>query len=108
MGFPQRNPTKIFCDSQNYIAMIKNPTFHGRTKHIERKYHFIRSKVKSMKVEFIYLSIDKMVADTFTKSLPKAKFNFCKKNLGVYPITSIKRKLVRIEEVTNLKKPHLK
>ena len=49
-----------------------------------------------------------MVVDTLTKSLPNAKFNFCKKNLGVHPITSIKRKLVRIEEVTNLKKPHLK
>ena len=108
MGFPQRNPTKIFCDSQSCIAMIKNPAFHGRTKHIDRKYHFIRSKVKSMKVEFIYLSTDKMVVDTFTKSLPKAKSNFCKKNLGVHPITLIKRKLVRIEDVTNLKKAHLK
>ena len=49
-----------------------------------------------------------MVANTFTKNLPKAKFNFCKENLGVHPITSNKRKLVRIEEVTNLKRPRLK
>ena len=55
MGFLQRNPIKIFCDNQSCIAMIKNLAFHGRTKHIERKYHFIRSKVKSMDVEFIYL-----------------------------------------------------
>ena len=61
-----------------------------------------------MEVEFIYLSTNKMVADTFTKSLPKAKFNFCKENLGVNPTTSNKRKLVRIEEVTNLKRPRLK
>ena len=43
-----------------------------------------------------------MVVDTFTKSLPKVKFNFCKENSGVHAITSIKRKLVRIEEVTKL------
>ena len=36
MGFPQRNPTKLFCDSHSCIAMIKNLAFHGRTKHIER------------------------------------------------------------------------
>ena len=58
-----------------------------------------------MEVKFIYLSTDKMVANTFTR---KAKFNFCKENLGVHPITSIKRKLVRIEKVINLKKPRLK
>ena len=74
--------------------MIKNLAFHGKTKHIERRYHFIRSKVESKKVEFIYLNIDKMVANTLSKSLSKVKFNFCKENLELHPITSIKRKLL--------------
>ena len=88
--------------------MIKNLTFHGRTKNIEIRFNFIISKIEPKEVEFIYLSTNKMIADILIKSLPKAKFNFCKDNLALHPIISIKRKLVRIEEVTNLKKSGLK
>ena len=34
--------TTIYEDNQSAIEMAKNPQFHGRAKHIEIKYHFIR------------------------------------------------------------------
>ena len=34
---------KLFSDSQSGIHLAKNPMFHSRTKHIQLRYHFIRS-----------------------------------------------------------------
>ena len=37
----QNGTTKIFCDNLSVIAMTKNPVFHGRSKHIDIRHHFI-------------------------------------------------------------------
>lgn len=42
LGQPQEGATKKLCDNRAAIAMTKNPTFHGRTKHIDMHHHFIR------------------------------------------------------------------
>ena len=39
---PPSEPTIIFEDNQLAICMSKNPQFHGRSKHIYIKFHFIR------------------------------------------------------------------
>ena len=35
---------RIHCDNQGCIALAKNPVQHGRTKHIDKRYHFIRER----------------------------------------------------------------
>lgn len=35
LGFPQSKTLSLHCDNQSYIALILNPRFHDRTKHIE-------------------------------------------------------------------------
>ena len=42
---PPSGPTIIFEDNQSAICMLKNPQFHGRSKHINIKFHFIREQV---------------------------------------------------------------
>ena len=32
----------LFCDNQSVIYLIKHSTFHSKSKHISRKYHWIR------------------------------------------------------------------
>ncbi|HVX00094.1 MAG TPA: Ty1/Copia family ribonuclease HI, partial [Candidatus Babeliaceae bacterium] len=34
----------IFSDSQGSIALVKNPEYHQRTKHIDIQHHFVREK----------------------------------------------------------------
>ena len=43
----QKDGTTIFCDNISSIALSKNPVFHGRSKHIEIRYHFIRELVEN-------------------------------------------------------------
>lgn len=36
----------LFVNNNSTIALMKNPVFHGRNKHIDIKYHFIRECVE--------------------------------------------------------------
>ena len=68
----EKEPTKkmvIFEDNQSAISMAKNPQFHGRSKHIAIKYHFIREQVRNGKVELKCCRTNDMVADIMTKGL---------------------------------------
>ena len=67
-------PTVIHEDNQSAICMAKNPQFHGRTKHIEIKYHFIREKVHDGIIELKYCKTNDMIADILTKGLSFEKF----------------------------------
>lgn len=41
----QDSAIEIWCDNRSAIEIAKNPTHHGRTKHIEIHFHFIRDLV---------------------------------------------------------------
>lgn len=36
----------LMVDNNSAIALMKNPVFHGRSKHIDVKYHFISECVE--------------------------------------------------------------
>ena len=42
MGKEKLEATPIQCDNKSTISIVKNPTHHGRTKHIDIKFHYIR------------------------------------------------------------------
>ncbi|GJT47212.1 zinc finger, CCHC-type containing protein [Tanacetum coccineum] len=50
----QEEKVTIQVDNKSAIALMKNPVFHGRSKHIDTKYHFIRECVEreDIQVEF--------------------------------------------------------
>ena len=76
-------PTVIHEDNQAAICMAKNPQFHGRTKHIEIKYHFIREKVQNETIELKYCATNDMIADMLTKGLCHEKFEKFRELAGV-------------------------
>lgn len=79
----QDAPTTIFCDNKSAIALSKNPVFHGRSKHIDIKYHKIRELVARKQISIEYCSSDCQVADIFTKPLKTESFLKLKKAIGI-------------------------
>uniref|UniRef100_A0A2N9E1A3 Reverse transcriptase Ty1/copia-type domain-containing protein n=1 Tax=Fagus sylvatica TaxID=28930 RepID=A0A2N9E1A3_FAGSY len=65
----------IWCDNTSALALASNPVFHGRTKHIEVDYHFVREKVVRGDFSVQFISIDDQIADIFTKALPSPRFH---------------------------------
>ena len=75
--------TVIFEDNQSAIGMAKNPQFHGRSKHIAIKYHFIRENVCNNTVELRYCRTNDMIADMLTKGLHGEQFAKLRHMAGV-------------------------
>lgn len=73
LGFEQA-PTEIFEDNQAAIAICNNPCHRSRTRHIKRKYHFIRQCIKDSEVYVTYVESRNNVADVFTKPLDETTF----------------------------------
>jgi hypothetical protein len=67
-------PTVLYGDNNGSRALTKNPQFHDRAKHIRVRYHFIRDLVNDGTIKIPYISTHDMVADIFTKSLPRKLF----------------------------------
>lgn len=83
---PQEKGTIMFCDNQSSISLSKNPVFHGRSKHINIKYHFIRELIKDGEVYIKYCKTQDQVADVFTKALKTDSFLKMKEKLGVWEV----------------------
>ena len=63
--------------------MSKNPVFHQKTRHINRRYHFIRDAIQDGTIELNYCRTEEQLADIFTKALPKDRFEYLRPALGV-------------------------
>ena len=79
----QSSPTRIYCDNKSAIALSKNPVFHGRSKHIDIKYQYIRQLVKGGEIEFEFCSSEEQAADIMPKPLKAELFEKYKTMLGV-------------------------
>jgi hypothetical protein len=70
-------------DNNSAIALMKNPVFHGRSKHMEIKYHKIRECVERGQIVVKRVCTDEQKADALTKALSAGKFSVMKHLLGV-------------------------
>ena len=55
----------------------KNSTFHGRSKHIDVRYHWIRDVLDSKFLELEKIHTNDNGSDMMTKTLPRGKFEDC-------------------------------
>ncbi|XP_074346193.1 secreted RxLR effector protein 161-like [Apium graveolens] len=76
-------PVVLYIDIRSAIDLAKNPVFHGRSKHIDIRYHFIRECVENGDIIIKHIAIDLQRADILTKVLPTAGFEKMRSLLGV-------------------------
>ena len=83
-----RSKRKIitFSDNQASMALMKNPMYHARTKHIGIQFHFVRELIEAQEVEFEYCTTHELAADCLTKAVPRDKVEFCRIELGIVKV----------------------
>ncbi|KAH9743184.1 Integrase catalytic domain-containing protein [Citrus sinensis] len=83
LGLKQGKTTSIQCDSNSAIKLSKNPVMHGRSKHIDVRFHFLRELTKAGTVELVYCNTQEQLADVMTKPLKLDVFLKLRASLGV-------------------------
>ena len=98
-------------DNQGSLALSVNPVYHQRTKHIDIRYRFICEMVNAGVVQVRYVPSKDMLADGFTKPLPRdTHLDHCLRiGLQLHPTPSgtacmaiLKRKKIRCDDCGNL------
>ena len=72
---------KLFVNNKSAINLANHLVFHGRSKHIERRYHFLRDQVNKGKVKIKHCKTEVQLADIFTKPLKKVRFGELKRSI---------------------------
>jgi Reverse transcriptase (RNA-dependent DNA polymerase) len=85
LGFGQKTTT-VWSDNQSSIALMKNPVYHAKTKHIDIQFHFIRDLVASGALSFRFVPTARQAADNLAKAVPRDKVKICNDLVGVVAI----------------------
>ena len=79
----------IMCDNNSTIKLSKNPVMHGRSKHIDVRFHFLRDLTKEGKIALIHCGSKDQIADIMTKPLKIEEFIKLRKLMGVCEIANM-------------------
>jgi len=69
LGLEQSKCTDIFCDNSSTIKLSKNHVMHGRSKHIDVRFHFLRDLTMDGIVKLEYCGSKDQLTDIMTKPL---------------------------------------
>ena len=83
MGFSVPLGLPMCIDNQSAMQVAKNPEHHGRMKHLDFKYYWLRDEVEKKVLAVDYIPTDSMVADILTKPLTKVKVLEACRQLGL-------------------------
>lgn len=61
-------------DNKSAISLAKNPMLHGRSKHIDTKFNFLRNQVQKGVLEVVHYNTQKQLADVLTKAIKTRLF----------------------------------
>lgn len=82
-------PVTLYIDNRYVVDLARNPFFHGRSKHIDLRYHFIRDCVEQGLVVIKHVSTNEQRADILTKAQAAAKFEKMRSLLGVTELVDV-------------------
>jgi hypothetical protein len=79
----QEGSTIINCDNSSSIKLSKNPILHGRCKHIDVRFHFLRDLSKEGTIELKFCKSQDQLADIMTKALKLDTFCRLREGIGM-------------------------
>ena len=75
IGFPQQQPTTIYCDNSAAITLASNNiATRPKTKHILRRFNYVREQQHAGEIKVVKIAGREKPADFFTKVLGKRLF----------------------------------
>ncbi|GAA0175181.1 transmembrane signal receptor [Lithospermum erythrorhizon] len=81
--------TNVRCDNSSIIKLSKNPVMHGRCKHIDVRYHFLRNQVKEGAISLLHCSSAEQVADIITNALKIDSFQKLRAAQGIVELPEV-------------------
>lgn len=82
LGCGTKGPIPIFSDSVSAICMAENTKTHGRSKHIDVHWHWIREQIDKKAIELHHVKGTENIADGLTKPLAGPLFRQFVQSLG--------------------------
>jgi hypothetical protein len=61
-------------DNSSVIKLSKNPVMHGRSKHIDMRFHFLQDLVKDSVIKLEFYGTKDQIADVMIKPLKLEHF----------------------------------
>ncbi|GAU15733.1 hypothetical protein TSUD_235460 [Trifolium subterraneum] len=86
LNISQKGTTLIHCDNSSSIKLSKNPILHGRCKHIDVRFHFLRDLTKDGVIGLVYCKSQDQLADAMTKPLKVDAFCKLRDSVGIVGI----------------------
>jgi hypothetical protein len=77
------NVVELKVDNKSALALVKNPVFYERSKHICIKYRFIKDCLEDGSIKASHIATTDQLADILTKSLGKSKFQEMRERIGL-------------------------
>jgi hypothetical protein len=83
LGYPPSSSSTLLMDNQSAISVSKNPEHHGRMKHLDLRWFWLRDVVDSGLVKPAFIPTEDMAADILTKSLMRPYVEKCRRLMGL-------------------------
>ncbi|GAU46965.1 hypothetical protein TSUD_143070 [Trifolium subterraneum] len=76
-------------DNKSAINLAKNSVSHGKSKHIETRFHFLRDQVNKGKLSLKYCSTNDQQADILTKAMKRDQFLKLRREMEIVSFDSL-------------------
>ncbi|KXJ68513.1 hypothetical protein RP20_CCG002981 [Aedes albopictus] len=85
LGLKPDGPVTILEDNQSTIRIVEDARDHGRLKHVDTKYQFMRELIQQGVIAVEFVCSAEQQADIMTKALPAVSFRKLRSALGIEP-----------------------
>jgi transposase InsO family protein len=82
-GYTHTSASHLLIDNNSAVTVSKNPEHHGRMKHLDLRFFWLRDNVEAGLITPIHIPTTLQAADIFTKPLKRQKIDVCLGLLGI-------------------------